>query len=227
MQKTRRSILEYLKQRGRATLDELAQESGLAPMTVRGHLAILERDGLIGSDEERGRVGRPRFVYTLTEQGHDLFPKSYHVLCNRILDALCTNADIAAALATQIAEHWAGEYSARFEGKSLEEKVQTLAEIRTAEGAMAEVEKTPDGYLIHQRHCPASCVAARHPDVICAAEIGYIRRALNASVERVSWIQNGDATCTYRVREVRSRPAPDPSSTNGSAASSCRPAPAD
>ncbi|HEX5418152.1 MAG TPA: winged helix-turn-helix transcriptional regulator [Chloroflexota bacterium] len=224
MQRTRHSILEFLKQRGRASLDDLAQETGLATMTVRGHLAVLEKDGLISYAEERGRVGRPRFVYSLTDRGHDLFPKSYHLLCNRILDALKGHAECTAALATHIAEQWADEHRARVEGLELAAQVEALAEIRTEEGAMAVLEKTAEGYILCQKHCPASCVAARHPDVICAAEIGFMRRLLNVPVERVTWIQSGDTTCTYRIRPQKSAPPPQASRDTGPI---CRPAPAD
>ena len=225
MQRTRHTILEYIKQRGRASLDDLAQETGLAAMTVRGHLAVLEKDGLISYEEERGRVGRPRFVYSLTDRGNDLFPKSYHLLCNRILDALKGQSDCTAALATHIADHWADEHRHRVEGGTLDEQVEALAEIRTEEGAMATWEKSPEGFLICQKHCPASCVAARHSDVICAAEIGFMRRLLkNASVERVTWIQNGDATCTYRIRPQKAVQPPPANPTSGPI---CRPAPAD
>jgi predicted ArsR family transcriptional regulator len=175
-------------------------------MSVRGHLAILERDGLVSYEEEHGKVGRPRFVYSLTEQGNDLFPKSYHVLCNRVLDVItCSSSNAAAEIAGLIADGWANEYAHRIKGKTLEEQVKTLAAIRTEEGAMASYEKADDGFLVHQRHCPASCVAARHPQVICAAEIGFMKRLLNASVERVSWVLNGDSTCSYRIC---SQPAP-------------------
>ncbi len=231
MQRTRRVILDYLKQRGRATLEDLAHEVGLAPMSVRGHLAVLERDGYVTYDEERGKVGRPRFVYSLTEQGHDLFPKSYHTLCNRVLDAVtATSTNAAAELAGHIADDWAREYVKRVEGKSFDEQVAALAAIRTEEGAMATLEKTPDGYLVHQHHCPASCVAARHPQVICAAEIGFMKRLLNASIERVSWVLKGDATCSYCIRPRP--PAATPTSTTypppGSRSEpTCRPAPAD
>jgi predicted ArsR family transcriptional regulator len=43
-------------------------------------------------------------------------------------------------------------------------------------------------------------VAARHPDIICAAELGFMRRLLGVSVERLSWMARGDNTCSYRVR---------------------------
>ena len=43
MQKTRRLILDYLKEHGQATVDELAEILGLNSVTVRHHLDILRR----------------------------------------------------------------------------------------------------------------------------------------------------------------------------------------
>jgi predicted ArsR family transcriptional regulator len=225
LQKTRRAILEYLKQHGRASLDELAQDVGLAAMSVRGHLAVLERDGLISYEEARGRIGRPRFMYSLTERAQEEFPKSYHTLCNRILDALACSV-APSEVASKLAEVWTKDHEARLAGKSFEEQLKILSTIRTEEGAMASLEKTADGFVLHQQHCPASCVAARHPNIICTAEIGFIRRVLGTAVERVSWIQKGDATCSYRIRapqlEHGSATAPVASPT-----ATVRPAPAE
>jgi len=201
VQKSRQIILDFLKQRVRATLDELSAESGLAPMSVRGHLSVLERDGLITYEEVRGKIGRPKFVYSLTDRGHDQFPSSYHMLCNRVLAAATSaSADAGTDLAGRIAESWAEDYRPRVAGKSLEQQVNALAAIRSEEGAMAFSEARGDGFILHQRHCPASCVAAKFPEIICTADIGFIRRLLNASVERVSWALNGDSTCSYVIR---------------------------
>lgn len=227
MQRTRQAILDILKQRQRATLDDLAQELGLASMTVRGHLTVLERDGLVSFEEERGRVGRPRFVYSLTERGHESFPKCYDVLCNRILDVVSTSPLVStpSELAARIARRWADDYTDLVEGKAFDQRVEVLASIRSQEGAMAVAEKTDDGYLLHQHHCPASCVAARHPDVICAAEIGFMRRLLNASVERISWLAEGDRTCSYRIRPAAAeRPASSFSGSEQGAPAKARPA---
>jgi DeoR family suf operon transcriptional repressor len=204
VQKTRQVILDFLKQRERATLDELSAEAGLAPMSVRGHLSVLERDGLITYEEMRGKIGRPKYVYSLTDRGHEQFPKSYHTLCNRVLDAVTSvSPDAATELASRIAEGWANEHHARVAGKSLAEQVKILAAIRSEEGAMAYSEVSGDGFVLHQRNCPASCVAARFPQVICTSEIGFMRRILdNASIERVSWALNGDSTCSYVIRPI-------------------------
>jgi predicted ArsR family transcriptional regulator len=207
VQKSRQVILDFLKQRERATLDELSAESGLAPMSVRGHLSVLERDGLITYEELRGKIGRPKFVYSLTDRGHDQFPSSYHILCNRVLAAATSaSADAGPDLASRIAEGWADDHKSRVAGKTLGQQVNVLAAIRSEEGAMAFSEARGDGFVLHQRHCPASCVAAKFPQIICTAEIGFIRRLLNASVERVSWALNGDSTCSYLIR-------PEPGST--------------
>jgi predicted ArsR family transcriptional regulator len=226
VQRTRRSILEYLKEHGRASLEELAQCAGVVPMSARGHLNVLERDGLISYEEERGKVGRPRFVYSLTDRGHDHFPKSYHTLCNRLLDTVTTDSQNASCeLASRLAERWAADYVERLCDLSFDEQVRTLTQIRTDEGAMATCEAVADGYVIHQRNCPASCVASRFPQIICAAEIGFMRRLINAPVERLTWAVNGDATCSYRI--CRPRPeasVPGPESEQPPA---CRPAPAD
>ena len=42
------------------TIDASPTEFGLARMTVRQHLAVLERDDLVVSREERGKTGRPQ-----------------------------------------------------------------------------------------------------------------------------------------------------------------------
>src|SRR3990167_9315351 len=75
MQSTRQHILEYLQRQGRATVKELGNLLGLTSTGIRQHLTVLERDGLVDAREERGRVGRPTLVYSLTEKADALFPK--------------------------------------------------------------------------------------------------------------------------------------------------------
>ena len=47
MQTTRRTILEILRERGQATVDEMADQLGLTPMTVRHHLNLLQSQDLV------------------------------------------------------------------------------------------------------------------------------------------------------------------------------------
>src|SRR3972149_11583881 len=88
MQATRHQILEYLQRHGRATVKEFGALLGLTSTGIRQHLTVLERDALVEAREERGRVGRPTLVYSLTEKADSLFPKSYDVLASVLLEEI-------------------------------------------------------------------------------------------------------------------------------------------
>ena len=88
MQSTRGRMLEYLQRHGRATVKELGQLLGLTATGIRQHLTVLERDGLVTAREERGRVGRPTLVYSLTNEADALVPKTYDVLASVLLEEI-------------------------------------------------------------------------------------------------------------------------------------------
>src|SRR5215210_2550328 len=85
---SRQEILKLLRHRGELTAEDLAREVGITSVAVRQHLHILEASGLIATATERRPIGRPRRVYSLTERADDLFPSSYHLLANIILEQL-------------------------------------------------------------------------------------------------------------------------------------------
>ena len=63
---TKGQILTLLKRNGGHSVAELAAELKLAPMTVRQHLARLERDGLLITNQRAGSSGRPHYVFKLS-----------------------------------------------------------------------------------------------------------------------------------------------------------------
>jgi len=81
MQQTRRHILEILKERKEATIDEIVEALSnrigkITAVTVRHHLEILRGDGLVAAPTVRRRSapGRPQYVYALTERAADISP---------------------------------------------------------------------------------------------------------------------------------------------------------
>ncbi len=201
MQRTRRQILDILKTRGRATLDDLSREVGLSPVTIRVHLSVLQRDDLVDVEEVRGRVGRPYFVYSLTEEAEELFPKRYHVLAGRLLRAIEDElpAETRGQLLGCVAAGWADERASRMQGKQLSERVAEAAAIRTEEGAIAHWERLDDGFLLRQHNCPNLAVSRIHSQV-CDVEQDYLAKMLQASVVRTQCIGKGDRVCSFVVR---------------------------
>jgi predicted ArsR family transcriptional regulator len=182
-------------------LDELAKELGLVPVTVRAHLSILEREDLVASEEVRGKVGRPFYVYFLTEEADRLFPKKYHTLASRILESLEEDDGPAKLdrLLQRMASSLVSAHAEEVSGKDLAGKVEEAVRILNEEGAMAEWEETEGGYIIWEHNCPFFLVAQRHPR-ICLLDQLFLSQLLDAEVEATHRIVDGHIRCGYRIR---------------------------
>jgi len=88
--KSRLQIMKMLYRKP-LSVDEIAEKSGLRPITVRHHLQALEEAGFVESYEERGgSVGRPKIYYKVTKEPPIIsFPKRRYLrLSNFIINAL-------------------------------------------------------------------------------------------------------------------------------------------
>lgn len=200
MQSSRYQILEILKKQGRATVEELASALGLSSMTVRQHLAILEREGYIVSGEERRPLGRPRYIFNLSRRGEDQFPKSYAVLADRLLSEI-REQDGEAKL-TQLfegmAQRLAGGQRHRLIGRSLPEQVGMIAELLNEEGNLAEWVETETDYTILAYNCPYLRVAEAHSQ-LCAFHLRFLSLLLERPVRRGHCLMEGSTFCCYHV----------------------------
>jgi predicted ArsR family transcriptional regulator len=205
MQASREQILGYLHHQSRATVKEMAQLLGLTATGVRQHLTVLERDGMIEAHELRGHVGRPAFVYSLTERGEAHFPANYAMLANLLLEELRTMAGAEALqrLLRRVSSRMAERYSDRVAGRTLDERVQTAAQVLREHGCDVNVRQDGGEYYIEQCTCPYPEVSRQHSSV-CALEVDFVQRMTGADARLVGSLLRGDPACTYRVR-----PAPD------------------
>jgi predicted ArsR family transcriptional regulator len=201
MQSTRQDILDYLRRHRQGCVKELKDLLGLTSTGIRQHLTILERDGLITGSEERGRVGRPALVYSLTEQGDALYPKKYGLLAIMLLEEVKAMAGSQGlqTLLRRVAVRFAEPYLGRMEGKSLPDRVEEVARIIEEEGCLVNTAFEDGNYLIHRYTCPFPNVARVHSG-LCALDVEFVRRLIKADARLVSCIVRGDRSCTYRIR---------------------------
>ena len=207
-QDTRRKILQLLKLKGLVTADELSQALKITSMGVRRHLITLERDGLIKYKTEQRGMGRPSYVYALTELGDELFPRTYSQFVNSFLDAIkALDGEGGMERIFEKRTEWLeAQYHARLIDKDLENQVKELAYIRTEEGYMADWEKLNENTFILREHNCAICQVARHCSYACSYELELFRRVLKeAEVTREKHIMKGDLTCTYVIRRKPAR----------------------
>jgi predicted ArsR family transcriptional regulator len=196
---TRGQIVTLLR-RGGLTVDELARAVGLTNNGVRAHLATLERDGVV---RQRGTVrpvsggGKPAYVYELTAEAEDLFPKAYEPVLGQLLDVLLEG------LGPEESEELlrrAGRRMAEAQGvpvgggpARLEAAVGMLNQL----GGLAEIEERDEGLVIRGYSCPLAAVTPYHPGVCRMVE------ALIAEVAGVPVHEHCDRTvkprCCFEV----------------------------
>ena len=167
---TRGRIVRLLRRSNR-TVEELARALDLTDNGVRAHLAVLERDGIV---RQRGSVrrisggGKPAYLYELTQEGEDLFPKAYEPTLRRLLDILSEQVgpEESEVLLRSVGRRLAEEHSTRADGARLETAVEVLNEL----GGLAELEDRDGSVVIRGYSCPLAGVTPDHPELCRMAE---------------------------------------------------------
>lgn len=199
---TRQDILDILKRRGGQTVEQLSSILGITPMGVRQHLAVLEKDNLVNASVMRRGMGRPSYLYALTDQAQDLFPKAYKTFATGLLHDIVSHEgpELANELFRRRAKRLEKTYRQRLEGKDLEERVAGLAEMLDANGSMASYDKVDDDtFILNEHNCAIYAVAKDYPQV-CSEELALFSRVLDADVTRRECQAEGNGRCQYLVR---------------------------
>jgi predicted ArsR family transcriptional regulator len=200
---TRKMILTLIKTKASLSVIELAKLLGITEMAVRRHVNTMERDDLIQSKLIRQPMGRPSHVYSLTPAGDDLFPKNYYKLTLDLLDELVgeDGSDSVAKLFEGRKKKLLLKYEKQMEGKSLSERVSTLAEIQNGGGYMVEWEKAEDGnFIFNEYNCPIAQVANQYTQA-CSCELSLFESLLETNVERTECLAKGGNKCVYVIEK--------------------------
>ncbi len=202
--RTRRAIVHLLKQAGAMDAAELSSRLGISAMAVRQHLYALQAERLVTYQEEARNMGRPAKLWQLTPAANRLFPDGYAELTLSFIQSVVEafgEAGLERLLEIR-ARQQIEAYGLQMEGQeSIEQRLQILAEIRTDEGYMAEVQPQADGsFLLAENHCPI-CAAATACTGLCSKELEVFQSALgeDAVVERTEHIVVGARRCAYQV----------------------------
>jgi len=206
MKSTKDRILQTLLRKPRITINEIAEAVGINAISVRHHLSNLEKEGLIAAEEERHGVGRPRLVYSLTEEGMERFPTKYLRLTTRLLAQMKETmpGPVVTQLFNQVAEDLANQYAADIKGLSMEERLDFVKELLAQEGFTVEWELKDGQYQIHEISCPYYQIGVSHPEV-CTMDQTLISKMLAVPASKVQCILSGGSHCTYVVQPATAK----------------------
>ncbi|MEJ5018489.1 metalloregulator ArsR/SmtB family transcription factor [Ochrobactrum vermis] len=192
-----------LKMRGAQTAAAIGEHLGTTGEAVRQQLVRLAEEGLVAPHSVSQGVGRPSQFWDLTETGNKRFPDTHADLTVQLLHSVRTilGDDALDTLIAHRETETRRQYQTRLKDLSLDQRVKELADIRSAEGYMADAEKREDGsWLLIENHCPI-CAAADACQGFCRSELQVFRAVLgpDVSVNRTEHILAGARRCAYVI----------------------------
>ena len=202
IQATRRKILEILKVRGRATVNELAEQVGIAPVSVRHHLGVLLRQGLISTDgvESREKVGRPQVLYAATPEVDKIFSADYETIVHYLLEELHKRvpAETVQQIFESVARRILEDANLRGEG-DIVERLQGITDFLSKHGYMARWEKAEgrNGYYLLIHNCPYSQLP--HDGSFCYMDRWLVTAFLGREIEPIRGKKGEPLSCGYFI----------------------------
>lgn len=201
---TAEHLLFLLKTRGPQSAHALAAVLGMTAVGVRKQLLLLAERGLATSTDEQRGTGRPTRVWSLTADGQGQFPDRHADLAVDLLRQLRAEFGAEGVARLVAARERQTEASARAALQDVADpagRIVRLAELRHAEGYMAEVSRGDDGaWQLVEHHCPVAAAAGECRG-FCDSELALFRRVLGAelAVERIEHLLAGGRCCSYRI----------------------------
>ena len=198
---TREKILLLLKKRGPMSIGELSGELNITSMGIRQHLLTLERKGLIEYITKKQGIGRPSFLYKLTERAKNLFPKGYDKFIIDLFKDIEKNEgrDKIDEILRWHKNRLLKQVEKTLSGKrTIKDKMNGLMDFFESEGYFAELSVSNDHYTLRLFNCPIYKLAAEYKD-ICLDELQLFKDILGKELTRKEWIIDGNPSCTYTL----------------------------
>jgi DeoR family suf operon transcriptional repressor len=208
MESTKERVLQLLRQRGEATVGTLAEALGVGQGAVRRHLDHLQVEGLADVRAERHGVGRPSYVFYLTEEGEERAPAGYSRLLSRLYHGLASlpeqhvqgrdGRQVLSSVVEMAAEQVAHEHGPEVAASSLESRIDKTSTVLRDEGILDGWTKEADGYHMTNTACPYR-KAAETSHGPCELDRRTIELLVDAPVRQVSRLVDGTPVCEYVV----------------------------
>ena len=197
-------MLHALKRLAPASIGELAQHLKMTTEAARQQINKLAEQALVQSETQAlTGAGRPRQLWTLTPAGQRYFPDAHAQLTVQLIGSIgkLFGQDGLDKLIAEREAEARKRYTEQCTAPSLKKRLQQLADMRTLEGYMAQVQVHEDGLLLIEDHCPI-CAAASSCQGFCRSEQMLFQEVVEglATVERVEYLLDGGQRCVYKVR---------------------------
>ena len=161
-----------LLRRGRRTVDEIAETTGVTDNAVRAQIQQLEGAGVVRAHGTRpgDGAGKPATVYEIHPTAEASLSAAYAPVLNALLDELAERhsaEELSSILRDAGARLGSGEPQKK---RSMEARVTAAADVLTSLGAEIDVVRIAGGYRLQGYACPLSAAVRQHPEACKAVE---------------------------------------------------------
>jgi predicted ArsR family transcriptional regulator len=201
MHKTKQEIINLLKMNGGLTTRELSEYLDISTTAVRRHLYALEDQDLVRFNPEQRGMGRPSFVYELTDNIPTVFKQSFAAFVNAVMEEIgaLDNGHTPRELFDERQEGRNRKYVDLTTGETLTDRVACLARLMESEGRITTWQQVDENcYILREHNCPFHRLNGNF-DLPCRREVSLLQKTLHADVQRVNHIMKGDVACVYRI----------------------------
>ncbi len=198
---TRKNIILLLKKNVGMSIEDLSKVIDITPMGIRQHLLALEKKGIVHYIAKKRGIGRPGFIYMLTEAADDLFPKAYDKFSVGLLRDIRTHEGDEKI--DRIFD-WRRDRLFRSKEKflagkeNLEDVLEALKRALEEEGHFVEVARNNGHYQLKQYHCPIHKIAVEFHEA-CKYELMLYRELIGRNVVREHSVSEGAPSCLYLI----------------------------
>lgn len=194
--RTRARLLRLVR-RSPASINDLAAAVGITDNAVRGHVAALERDGLLREESQRATGGKPARVYDLTREAEELFPKAYALVLQELIATLREGQgeDAALALLREVGQRLGAASAAANATEAA--RVAAASAVLESLGGSIEAERSNGAWLLRSAGCPLSGVVGSAPEA-CALVESMVAEITRQPVREVC-DRSGRPRCAFLI----------------------------
>ena len=200
MKSNREKILESLGVTRQATIQKLAEQLEINPITVRHHLLRMQDEGLVTSNEKRNGVGRPHLVFQLTNHGRQRISTNYHQLVKNLLESVQTlfGRQASSELLVAVGQEMAKSYALEINEENLPETMNSFCDMMANEGFQIEWEHKDNRVIIRNTSCPYYNLENSNRE-ICLLDQSFFSTLLGKNLELEQFTVETDSNCSHCV----------------------------
>lgn len=188
--------------RKRHTVETLSSVLDITTSAVRQHLGILEKDALVLKVAERRRMGRPRYVYFLTEKAYTLFSNRYDSIAEMLATHIFGKYGQEALRETfsAIGNGLFSSYGVPPGDVGVEERVTAIWAFFDDMGGESSLEKSHGVFLLTHHRCPFRALSLKH-EAACEICATVIRLSMGTMIPFEKKTHDG-SICMHEIRDT-------------------------